>query len=352
VSPLPLVLFWSVWSVTALVASGVLASRLIGWAASRGAVDIPNARSSHTRATPRGGGLAIVAVTAVAATIACILHPESNRPVAGMLLPAVVVAGVSWIDDVRSLSGRVRFAVHLGCALAAVAVLGPVRQVSLGGFACLDFGHAAWPLTLLWIVGLTNAFNFMDGIDGMAGLTAALAGATLAAAAVVFASPAVGGIAAAFAMAACGFLACNWQPARIFMGDVGSAFCGFLLAVLPMALPQTAISTPLTAAVLWPFIFDTGLTIIRRGLKRENIFQAHRSHLYQRLVIAGWSHRAVSSLYGALALVTAGLTLAPLFAPAVRRPADVATAASIALGTLLLPTLVWGAERKPPGVAR
>jgi UDP-N-acetylmuramyl pentapeptide phosphotransferase/UDP-N-acetylglucosamine-1-phosphate transferase len=345
---MPLMLFWSVWSVVALVASGLLASRLIGWAAARGAVDVPNARSSHTRATPRGGGLAIVVVTVAAAVIACILHPDSVRPVAGMLLPAIVIAGVSWIDDIRSLPNRIRFAVHLGCAIAAVAVLGPVRQVSLGSFGSVDFGAAAWPLTLLWIVGLTNAFNFMDGIDGIAGITAAAAGAALAAAAAVFASPAVGGVAAAFAAAAGGFLACNWQPAKIFMGDVGSAFCGFLLAVLPLAVPPTAVPTAVAVAVagLWPFIFDTGLTIIRRGLRRENIFQAHRSHLAQRLVIAGWSHRAVSSLYGALSLVTAGLAVVPLFEPALRRPADVAAAASIAIGILLLVTLVFVSEKK------
>jgi UDP-N-acetylmuramyl pentapeptide phosphotransferase/UDP-N-acetylglucosamine-1-phosphate transferase len=255
---------------------------------------------------------------------------------------------VSWIDDIRSLPNRIRFAVHLGCAIAAVAVLGPVRQVSLGSFGSVDFGAAAWPLTLLWIVGLTNAFNFMDGIDGIAGITAAAAGAALAAAAAVFASPAVGGVAAAFAAAAGGFLACNWQPAKIFMGDVGSAFCGFLLAVLPLAVPPTAVPTAVAVAVagLWPFIFDTGLTIIRRGLRRENIFQAHRSHLYQRLVIAGWSHRAVSSLYGALSLVTAGLAVVPLFEPALRRPADVAAAASIAIGILLLVTLVFVSEKK------
>jgi Fuc2NAc and GlcNAc transferase len=345
---MPLMLFWSVWSVVALVASGLLASRLIGWAAARGAVDVPNARSSHTRATPRGGGLAIVVVTVAAAVIACILHPDSVRPVAGMLLPAIVIAGVSWIDDIRSLPNRIRFAVHLGCAIAAVAVLGPVREVSLGSFGSVDFGAAAWPLTLLWIVGLTNAFNFMDGIDGIAGLTAAAAGAALAVVAAVFASPAVGGVAAAFAAAAGGFLACNWQPAKIFMGDVGSAFCGFLLAVLPLAVPPTAVPTAVAvaAAGLWPFIFDTGLTIIRRGLRRENIFQAHRSHLYQRLVIAGWSHRAVSSLYGALSLVTAGLAVVPLFEPALRRPADVAAAASIAIGILLLVTLVFVSEKK------
>ena len=346
---MPLALFWSVWSVAAFIASALLTTRLIGWATARGAVDVPNARSSHTRATPRGGGLAIVIVTVAAGTLACALHPESAGAVAGVLVPAMAIAGVSWIDDIRSLPNRVRFAVHLACAVAAVAAVGPVRQVSLGSFGSLDFGAAAWPLTLLWIVGLTNAFNFMDGIDGIAGITAAVAGAAIAAVAVVAGRPTTGGVAAAFAAAAVGFLLRNWQPARIFMGDVGSAFCGFLLAVLPLALPAPVgpLAVAVAVAALWPFIFDTAFTIVRRLRRRENIFQAHRSHLYQRLVIAGWSHRAVASLYGGLALLTAGLAVVPLFEPAWRRPADVAAAASIAGGILLLLTLVFVSEKQP-----
>jgi len=349
---MPLIVFWSVWSLTALVASAMLSARLISWAAARGAVDIPNARSSHSRATPRGGGLAIVAVTAVAGTVACVLHPESIRPVGGVLVPALVIAAVSWLDDVSSLPNRIRFAVHLGCAIAAVAVLGPVQRVDLGSFGTLGFGAAAWPLTLLWIVGLTNAFNFMDGIDGIAGITAALSAAALAAAAAAFQSPAVGGVAAACALASCGFLTCNWQPARIFMGDVGSAFCGFVLAVLPLAFPASAVPTAVAvaAAALWPFILDTAFTIVRRLRRRENIFQAHRSHLYQRLVIAGWSHRAVSMLYGALSAVAAACAVVPLVAPEWRAAADVGAAITIGLGTLLLAALVIVAEREGPRV--
>jgi len=345
---MPLVLFWSVWSVTALVASGLLATKLIGWAAARGAVDIPNARSSHSRATPRGGGIAIVVVTALAAAVACLLHPESIRPVLGVLAPALVIAGVSWLDDVRSLPNRIRFAVHLACAIAAVAVLGPVREVNVGSFGSIAFGPAAWPLTLLWIVALTNAFNFMDGIDGIAGITAAISAAAIASVAAACASPAIGGVAAAFAAAACGFLACNWHPAKIFMGDVGSAFCGFMLAALPLALPLAAVPTAVavTSAALWPFIFDTAYTLVRRLRNRENIFQAHRSHLYQRLVIAGWSHRAVSSLYGALSLVTAALAVAPLFAPSLRQPADLAAVATIVFGIASLLALVLVSEKK------
>lgn len=314
---MPLVLFWSVWMATAALAAAMLAQRLIGWTAARGAIDIPNERSCHVRATPRGGGLAIVAVTLAAAALVCVLHPEAARGVLGAILPAAAVAAVSWIDDMHSLSKRLRFAVHVGSAIAATAVLGPVERIDLGGhgghggLGTFELGLAAWPLTILWIAGLTNAFNFMDGIDGIAGITAAVAGLVLAAVAAGCRSPAVGGIAAAFAAAAGGFLVWNWQPARIFMGDVGSAFCGFMLATLPLALPRESIpaALPIAIAPLCPFILDTGLTLVRRLVARENIFQAHRSHLYQRLVIAGWSHRAVAALYGLLAVIAGALAI-------------------------------------------
>jgi len=308
---MPLPLMWSVWTAAAFMTAVLLVRRLRAWAAARGVLDIPNARSSHVEATPRGGGLAIVAVTLAAAAVACVLHADAAGRLLGAVVPAAAVAAVSWIDDVRSLSKRLRFTVHLGSAVAATAFLGPVERVDLGGLGTLDLGPAAWPLTVLWIAGLTNAFNFMDGIDGIAGLTAVVAGLVLAVVTTASGSPAVGGVAAAFAAAAGGFLTCNWQPARIFMGDVGSAFCGFLLAVLPLALPREAIPAvlPVAIAPLWPFILDTGSTLVRRLFAGENIFQAHRSHLYQRLVIGGWSHGAVAAVYGLLAAILGGLAI-------------------------------------------
>jgi UDP-N-acetylmuramyl pentapeptide phosphotransferase/UDP-N-acetylglucosamine-1-phosphate transferase len=208
-------------------------------------------------------------------------------------------------------------------------------------------------LTLLWIVGLTNAFNFMDGSDGIAGITAAAVAAGIATAAAACGAGPVAVIAAAFAGASLGFLTSNWQPARIFMGDVGSAFCGFLLAVLPLAVRADAVPEvlPVAALALWPFIFDTSLTLLRRLRAGENIFQAHRSHLYQRLVIAGWSHRDVASLYGGLAAFGATIAAVPLFDPAVRRAADqVAAVTPLVVATALI-ALVMIAERRCSRVA-
>jgi len=339
---------WCAWCFAAIAAAALLTRGLIEWTTAKGIIDAPNARSSHTRSTPRGGGLSIVVVVATVAGVLGLMRPEELIRIGGAIVPALAIAAVSWLDDVQSLRNRTRFAVHLAAAVAAVAVLGPVTRVDLGLLGMLRFGPLAWPLTLLWIVGLTNAFNFMDGSDGIAGITAAAVAAGIAVAAAACGAGPVAVLAAAFAGASLGFLTSNWQPARIFMGDVGSAFCGFLLAVLPLAVRADAVPEVLPVAVLafWPFIFDTSLTLLRRLRAGENIFQAHRSHLYQRLAIAGWSHRAVASLYGGLAAFGATLAVVPLLDPAVRRTADQVAVVTPLVMAAVLVALVMVAERR------
>jgi len=344
---------WGAWCLAAMAVAAVLTRALIEWTTSRGIIDAPNARSSHVRNTPRGGGLAIVVVVVAVAVVIAALRPEELSRIAGVIMPALAIAAVSWLDDVQSLRNRTRFAVHLGAAIAATAALGAVARIDLGSLGMIRLGVLAWPLTVLWIVGLTNAFNFMDGSDGIAGITAAAAAAGIAAAAAACGAGPVAVIAAAFAGAAGGFLTSNWQPARIFMGDVGSAFCGFMLAVLPLAVRADAVPEVLPVAMLalWPFIFDTSLTLLRRLRAGENIFHAHRSHLYQRLLIAGWSHRAVASLYGGLAAFGATVAVAPLLDPEVRRAADQVAVATLVVVAALLVTLVLAAERRGSRVA-
>ncbi len=334
----PAIVFYAVWCLTALLASFMLTGRLIVWALGRGMIDLPSDRGIHARPTPRGGGLAIVVVTGVAAVLAGFLHPQSIGPLAAVLLPAAVVAGVSLIDDIHSLGIRSRLLAHVASAVVVTALVGPVERIDVGTFGSISLGPAAWPLTLLWIVGLTNAFNFMDGIDGIAGITAAAAGIAIAAVAAWLGSPGVAAVAAAFAASASGFLAWNWQPARIFMGDVGSTFCGFLLATLPLAMPADRVAVVLPVAILavWPFVFDTAVTILQRLVRRENILHPHRSHIYQRLALAGWSHRAVAGLYGGMAAMMGTIATMGAVDPALRRPAHDAAIWAMAVGVLVL----------------
>jgi UDP-N-acetylmuramyl pentapeptide phosphotransferase/UDP-N-acetylglucosamine-1-phosphate transferase len=165
----------------------------------------------------------------------------------------------------------------------------------------------------LWLVGTVNLYNFMDGIDGIAGVQAVVAGLAWALWGAWVGAAGVLAVGALVAAAAAGFLTLNWPPARIFMGDAGSTVLGFLLAAAPLLAAQEAPgAVPFDrlliagALGLWPFLLDGTFTLFRRLAKGENILQAHRSHLYQRLVIAGRSHQTVTLVYGALAGVGVG----------------------------------------------
>jgi UDP-GlcNAc:undecaprenyl-phosphate/decaprenyl-phosphate GlcNAc-1-phosphate transferase len=164
-------------------------------------------------------------------------------------------------------------------------------------------------LTALWTTGVTNAYNFMDGINGIASMEAIVAGAALAVLLSRHGDTAGAVVAVATAGAAAGFLPWNYPKARIFMGDVGSAALGFLLAMLAVRFSFVGGSLLEGALPLLPFLFDTSLTLARRITNRERWWTAHRTHLYQRLTQLGWSHATVTAVWGALALASAGVAL-------------------------------------------
>ncbi len=282
------------------------------WAAQR-MLDIPNERSSHTQPTPRGGGLLIVLVTLVGLWLATpLLGIGGLTPaLAAFSLGAALIAWVSWRDDLRPVSNRVRFGAHAAGALMVLLFVGYWRSVELPLLPLLPIGWLGIPLTFLWLAGLTNAYNFMDGIDGLAGGQAVVAGLGWLALGQLVELPLVSLLGVLVAGSSLGFLGHNWPPARIFMGDVGSAFLGFTLATLAVLGGLADARLPVAGVLLlWPFVFDTTFTLLRRWRRGENIFAAHRSHLYQRLVIAGWRHRTVTLLYLGLALLGVGLALA------------------------------------------
>ncbi len=292
-----------VMSLGAMITSYVGVAYLRRWAERR-MLDIPNERSSHTRPTPRGGGLAIVAVTLVGGSLFLFYaHTEPTLPQwVFYSIGALLVAGVSWLDDLRSLPHQARFVAHAVAALVVMVGLGVWRQLVLPVIGVLHLDWLGWPLTFLWIVGLTNAYNFMDGIDGIAAGQGIVAGVGWGIIGLITGNPFLTSLGFLLAASCLGFLWHNWPPARIFMGDVGSAFLGYSFAVLAVIASQ---SDPRLAFIgilfVWPFVFDAVFTFFRRLRNHENVFEAHRSHLYQRLVIAGYSHGAVSTLYICLA---------------------------------------------------
>jgi len=266
-------------------------------------LDIPNERSSHTRPTPRGGGLPLIAVALGAwAWSQGIDGMLGGHGVLALELGAVIVALVSWIDDLQGLPFNQRLSAHLVAGAIVLFNAPPPASVFLPGIGVLPLGLLAWPLALIWIAGLTNAFNFMDGIDGIAGGQGLVAALGWVALGLAFHGNYIAALALFLAVGCAVFLGFNWPPARIFMGDVWSATLGFLFAAMPFVMnagPFTPERSPwiVGVAFVWPFVFDAGFTLVRRWRRGEKITDAHRSHLYQRLVIAGWSHARTTLLY-------------------------------------------------------
>ncbi len=275
------------------------------YAERRQLLDHPNERSSHSLPTPRGGGLAIVLIV-IGTGLAYVRAEDLSRDLV-YIVCGVVIAFLGWRDDTHSLSPRVRFAVQGLVAAASIWGLGYFSSVTIPLFGKLQLGVVGAVITFLWIIGLTNAYNFMDGIDGMAGGVAFAAGlgwVLLTSNIAYLANSFVFWIALAIAAGSLGFLGHNWHPAKIFMGDVASTFLGYSFAVMPlMASNKEGDALMLGTLLMWTIIMDAGITFIRRALNRENIFAAHRTHVYQRLVIGGYTHAKISTLYIALTLI-------------------------------------------------
>jgi Fuc2NAc and GlcNAc transferase len=286
--------------------SAVLVGLVYRFALAWQILDIPNDRSSHDSPTPRGGGLVIVGIS-LAGLLAYILwsgaHPA--MPVYSFIMAAAMIALVSWLDDIRSLPNWVRFVVHLAGALIVILGSGAAWQsFSLPFYGELPLGIVGFTVALMWIAGFTNSYNFMDGIDGIAGVQAVVAGLGWLLLGSMINQPECAVLGMLISAGSAGFLWWNLPPAKIFMGDVGSAFIGFSFAFMSVWAAANDPHMAVAGVILvWPFVFDSIFTLLRRVRKGENIFKPHRSHLYQRLVQQGWTHGQVSILYMLLALV-------------------------------------------------
>lgn len=279
------------------------------YAEKRQLLDHPNERSLHAVPTPRGGGLAIVLLV-IGTAIWSMKEADINHAIV-YIVCGIVIAFLGWRDDVSSLSPTIRFVVQGLVAAISIYFLGYFKSVAIPLFGELQLGAAGVVITFLWIVGLTNAYNFMDGIDGMAGGVALAGACAWMFLAANIRNNFVFWIAFAAAAGSLGFLFHNWQPAKIFMGDVASTFLGYTFAVLPLlSADEGGDALMLGTLIMWTFIMDAGVTFIRRAVKRENVFAAHRTHLYQRLVAGGYKHAAISLLYILLTLLAGFLAYA------------------------------------------
>jgi len=283
------------WVVLGAVASGILTGAVRTYAIGKSVLDIPNHRSSHTVPTPRGGGVAI-AVVVLAGTVLGWAADAVPRDFAVALIGGgAAVALTGWLDDRFRLSAAVRAAVHLVAAGWVILRLGGLPELDLGvtRVPLGAFGTVVGMLGAAWMI---NLYNFMDGIDGLAAGEGVLVGIIGGVLLTMSGEPGLALVALLTAAACAGFLWWNWHPARIFMGDVGSGFLGIVFATLAVASEnRSAVPLLLWVVLLGVFIFDATVTLVRRVLRRERWYEAHRSHAYQRAVQAGRSHHVVTA---------------------------------------------------------
>lgn len=290
----------------------------------RAILDLPNERSNHDVPTPRGGGLAVVPIILVAWTVAA--GPTLQDGLLLILGGGWALAVLSWIDDLRSLPASLRLAVQaviIAIAAQWLTKQGAVFQGLLPGWA----DTAATAILWLWFL---NLFNFMDGIDGISGVETICIGAGLALLGAFL--PNMSSqiwLGATLAAATAGFLIWNWPPARIFLGDVGSIPLGFLIGFLLLMLAARGYWAP---ALILPayYIADATITIIRRLLRGEKIWQAHSEHYYQQAVRGGRSHAQVSG-----AILAANIGLVALSVLSLSHPLTAISAAVVIVAALL-----------------
>ncbi|CAL96198.1 MraY family glycosyltransferase [Azoarcus olearius] len=321
-----------------------------GWlrryALARSLVDVPNARSSHSTPTPRGGGLAVVLPFLVVILLLGWVGLLPAAEVAALLGAATLVAAVGFLDDHGHVAARWRLLTHF---VAAAWLLG-----CAGIPAFSSFGLSAVPIQMLavvaalYVVWVLNLYNFMDGIDGIAaveGIAVATGGAVLAIAAghpvEVIVPPLM------LAAALGGFLAWNFPPARIFMGDVGSGFVGAMLAAFSLqAGRHDEVLFWSWLILLGVFVVDATFTLLRRLLRGERVYQAHRSHGYQQAARRWKAHRPVT-----LAVVMIDVFwLLPIAALVILDWMPPLHGLAVAYAPLLVGALLLGAGRREPTV--
>lgn len=263
-----------------------------------GAMDAPNERKIHDRVMPRLGGLAIY----LSFTLAVLLTQPLSKQVIGLVVGGSIIMALGILDDIKGLSPKVKLAGQIGAALVLVLFGIRVEFITNPFDDMINLGKLAIPVTVFWLIGVTNALNLVDGLDGLAAGTSAIAAVTMSVVAMMEQQTVYAVLALILAASTFGFLKYNFNPARIFMGDSGSMFLGFnlgTLAILGLTKGTTIISLFIPVVILGIPILDTLFAIVRRYTNGKPIFQADRQHLHHRLLDMGLSHRqTVLVIYG------------------------------------------------------
>lgn len=311
--------------IVATLAGLLVTPRVVQFAVSRGYYDAPSGgRRIHDRPVPRLGGVAVVIAMAVGLFASILFGGSQGQDfgrqssfLIGLFLGGGVLFTVGLFDDLKGLSAFSKLGFQ-SIAAVIVYVFGFRIELLSLGFGEIHIGWLSLPLTVLWIVGVTNAFNLIDGLDGLATGVALVALGTVSLAAIQLGNVEVAVVCAALVGALLGFLRYNFNPARIFLGDSGSLLVGFMLAVLSVhgsLKSTTAVLTVVPLAALALPLMDTGLAVGRRWLRGVPLFGPDARHIHHQLLASGWSHRGtVLALYftaGLLSLVGLSLAFGP-----------------------------------------
>lgn len=324
------------------VATLVWTPVVIRWALSLGLLDAPGGRKVHAHPTPRLGGVALFLGTQCALVpgflLLFLLGIPPARPIVGIWIGGTIMFAAGLFDDLRGLSPRGKFAAQAAAGSLAFLFGFRIEVLAWGTADVLHLGWFAFPLTLFWIAAVTNAFNLIDGLDGLASGMGLVALVAICTTAVILGRYETAFVALSLAFALLGFLRYNFNPAQIFLGDSGSLFVGFMLAALsvrgamqgvaaiPIVLPLSVLALPL---------FDTCLAIARRWLRGVSFAEADARHIHHRLLALGMTHRrAVLVLYG-IAAVVAAVGVSGTLTPFLATRGVVLLALWILLGLLL-----------------
>jgi UDP-GlcNAc:undecaprenyl-phosphate GlcNAc-1-phosphate transferase len=287
-----------------------------------GVPDRPDARKAHVNVTPKSGGVGVVAAFLLGVLL--LYHYGqvsrlSEGRFLGIIGAAVMMALVSFVDDIFDVSFVIKLAAQFISAAIAVAAGLWVHVFALPYWGTVDIGLLGVPLTFAFILFVTNAMNFIDGLNGLAAGVTLFACLFLAGIAVVYHGFFVYTAALLLAGGVLGFLPFNFPRAQIFMGDVGSQFCGFMLALFGIAAARYGVaplSFLLVPLLLSGVLFDVAFTLVRRLMARENIARAHRGHLYQVAARAGMRAWLVAVIHWGFVVVGGLTAIAFLFASA------------------------------------
>lgn len=294
-----------------LIGAMLLTWGVLNYLRRKAILDMPNHRSSHAVPTPRGGGLAVTPLLIVLVA-GVFVHTGVTGPGHWLMLAAAAALGIlSWLDDRHDLSPAIRFA----CQFVAVIIgVFAIDKPVLGGLVPDWLDHVLVVFAWVWFI---NLFNFMDGIDGISGIEAGSIGLGVFMVALYLPLPefvGLGYVGLGITSIMVGFLIWNWHPAKLFLGDVGSVPLGF---VLGWVLLDLAAQGAWAIALILPsyYLFDATFTLVKRALRREKIWQAHREHFYQLAIQRGLSHARVSAMIGVTNLVLIAVCFAEYDTP-------------------------------------